>query len=143
VNASPAVTSCDNCGWEPTPPRRAIDYIDADLIELGKPIVQPSDAERKIFYAELRGYQETARKKDGSPYHPKWAACQFKDKHKTWPPRSWDDHPPAPPSDVTRRWIKSRQIAWAKRNSPMRRCGMKKKIKQSKQQIRSCEVMPS
>jgi superfamily II DNA or RNA helicase len=111
--------ACDNCGYEPKPPARAIEYIDVDLVELGKPTVQPSDAERRIFYAELRGFQQTARKKDGSPYHPKWAACQYKDKHKTWPPRSWDDHPPVPPTDVTRRWIKSRQIAWARRNSAM------------------------
>jgi hypothetical protein len=106
--------ACDNCGWEPRPPARAVDYIDGELVELGKPVVQPSETEKKIFYAELRGYQQNARKKDGSPYHPKWAACQFKDKHKTWPPRSWDYHPPVTPSPATLRWIKHRQIAYAK-----------------------------
>jgi superfamily II DNA or RNA helicase len=109
--------ACDNCGWEPKPPARAIEYIDADLVELGKTTVQPSESERRVFYAELRGFQATARKKDGSPYHPKWAACQYRDKHKTWPPRSWDHFATLEPSDATRRWIRHRQIAWAKRNS--------------------------
>jgi superfamily II DNA or RNA helicase len=111
--------ACDNCGWEPTPPRRAIDYIDADLIELGKPAVIASDTERKIFYAELRGFQQTARKKDGSPYHEKWAACQYKDKFKSWPPFSWNNFAPRDPSPTTLRFIQHRRIAWAKRNSPM------------------------
>jgi len=37
------------------PPARAIDYIDADLVELGKPAVIPTETERRMFYAELRG----------------------------------------------------------------------------------------
>ena len=106
--------ACDNCGWEPKPYGRAIDYVDGDLVELGKPSA-PTETDRITFYCELRGHQQTARKKDGSPYHPKWAACQYKDKHKVWPPRPWDNFAPLAPSDATRRWIKSRQIAWAKR----------------------------
>jgi superfamily II DNA or RNA helicase len=105
--------ACDNCGWEPKPPARAVDYIDADLVELGSNNA-PTETDRITFFCELRGHQRTAGKKDGSPYHPKWAACQFKDKFKSWPPRSWDAYAPLEPSDATRRWIKSRQIAWAK-----------------------------
>jgi superfamily II DNA or RNA helicase len=109
--------ACDNCGWEPKPHGRAVDYIDGDLVELGKPAAVPSDTERKIFYAELRGYQETARKKDGTPYAHGWAANQFRTKHGGFPPWSWNDHPPVTPSPATLRWIKSRQIAWAKARS--------------------------
>jgi superfamily II DNA or RNA helicase len=105
--------ACDNCGWEPKPPARAIDYIDDDLVELGA-TSRPTETDRITFFCELRGFQQTARRKDGSPYHPKWAACQFKDKHKSWPPFSWNNFAPLEPSDATRRWIKSRQIAWAK-----------------------------
>jgi superfamily II DNA or RNA helicase len=105
--------ACDNCGWEPKPPARAIDYIDADLVELGS-TGAPTETDRITFFCELRGYQRTARKKDGSPYHPKWAACQYKDKFKSWPPRAWDAYAPLETSDATRRWIKSRIIAWAK-----------------------------
>jgi superfamily II DNA or RNA helicase len=103
--------ACDNCGWEPKPPARAVDYIDADLVELGSTSA-PTETDRITFFCELRGHQRTARKKDGSPYHPKWAVCQYKDKFKSWPPRSWDVYAPLEPSDATRRWIKSRQIAW-------------------------------
>jgi superfamily II DNA or RNA helicase len=109
--------ACDNCGWEPKPPARAIDYIDADLVELGSTST-PTETDRITFFCELRGHQRTARKKDGSPYHPKWAVCQYKDKFKSWPPRSWDAYAPLEPSDATRRWIKSRQIAWAKARHP-------------------------
>jgi superfamily II DNA or RNA helicase len=112
--------ACDNCGWQPKPPGRAVDYIDGQLVELGKPAIIPSEVERKIFYAELRGYQATARRKDGSPYHQGWAANQFRNKHGSFPPWSWNDHPPVSPSPATLRWIKHRQIAWAKRNSPAR-----------------------
>ena len=109
--------ACHNCGWQPKPPARAIDYIDADLVELGS-TGAPTESDRITFFCELRGHQRTARKKDGSPYHPKWAVCQYKDKFKSWPPRSWDAYAPLEPSDATRRWIKSRQIAWAKARHP-------------------------
>jgi DNA repair protein RadD len=111
--------ACDNCGWEPKPKARAVEYIDADLVELGAngATNTPTETDRITFYCELRGHQQTARKRDGSPYHPKWAACQYKDKHKVWPPRTWDGFVPLEPSDATRRWIKSRQIAWARRNA--------------------------
>ena len=109
--------ACDNCGWEPKPPARAVEYIDADLVELGS-AGTPLETDRIAFFCELRGHQRTARKKDGSPYHPKWAACQFKDKFKSWPPFSWNNFAPLEPTPATLRWIKSRQIAWAKSREP-------------------------
>jgi DNA repair protein RadD len=110
--------ACDACGWEPKPPARPVEYVDGELVELGKPatIRGSTESDHIHFFCELRGYQQTARKRDGSPYHPKWAQCQYKDKHKAWPPRSWNDFAPLEPSPATLRWIKSRQIAWAKRN---------------------------
>jgi hypothetical protein len=104
--------ACDNCGWEPKPRGRDVDVIDGDLVELGA--VKQSETDRINFYCELRGYQRTARRKDGSPYHPRWAAAQYKDKHKVWPPWSWDNLAPLPPTAATLRWIKHRQIAYAK-----------------------------
>jgi DNA repair protein RadD len=105
--------ACDNCGWQPKPKAQAIAYIDQDLIELGQ--TQRSELDRITFYRELRGHHQTARKKDGSPYHPKWPACQFKDKFGSWPPFAWNNQAPIAPTDATLRWIKSRQIAWARR----------------------------
>jgi superfamily II DNA or RNA helicase len=109
--------ACDNCGFEPKPKARPVEYVDADLVELGKPALIPSDTERKIFYAELRGYQQNARKRDGTPYANGWAANQYRTKHGSFPPWSWNNHPSVTPTPATLRWIKSRQIAWAKARS--------------------------
>jgi DNA repair protein RadD len=111
--------ACDACGWEPKPPARPVEYLDGELVELGKhaAIRAPSETERKIFYAELRGFQQNARKRDGSPYARGWAANQYRTRHGHFPPWSWNDHPAVTPSDATLRWIKSRQIAWAKARS--------------------------
>jgi DNA repair protein RadD len=107
--------ACDNCGWQPKPRGRDVEHVDGELVELGKPAVAAAtDAERQIFYAELRGFQQAARKRDGSPYSQHWASHQYKNKHGFFPPWSWNDQPAVEPSMATLRWIKSRQIAWAK-----------------------------
>ena len=106
--------ACDACGWAPKPRGRDVEVIDGDLVELGKP---RAEIDRQSFYAELMGYQRTARKRDGSPYHPRWAAAQFKDKFGSWPPWAWDGHDPLAPSPATLRWVKHRQIAYAKRRN--------------------------
>ena len=112
--------ACDNCGWQPKPRGRDVEVIDGELVELGKRASLESEAERKIFYAELRGFQQTARKRDGSPYANGWAANQYRGRLGSFPPWSWNDLPTATPSLSTLRWIKHRQIAWAKRNNTMR-----------------------
>lgn len=112
--------ACDNCGWEPKPRGRDVEVIDGELVELGKTASLELEAERKIFYAELRGFQQTARRKDGSPYARGWAANQYRTRLGSFPPWSWNDLPTATPTLSTLRWIKHRQIAWAKRNGNMR-----------------------
>jgi DNA repair protein RadD len=110
--------ACDACGWEPKPPPRAVEYVDGELVELGShtTAAPTTRADKIIFYAELRGFQRTARKRDGSPYANGWAAQQFKTKFGSFPPWDWNNQPTTDPSLATLRWIKSRQIAWAKRN---------------------------
>jgi superfamily II DNA or RNA helicase len=105
---------CDACGWQPKPRGRDVEVINGDLIELGK-IGPITEQQRITFYCELRGFQRTARRKDGQPYHPRWPAAQYKDKFGSWPPWSWDNHEPLAPTLATLRWIKHRQIAYAKR----------------------------
>jgi superfamily II DNA or RNA helicase len=107
--------ACDNCGWEPKPRGEGIAYIDQDLIELGQ--TQRSELDRITFYRELRGFQHTARRKDGSQYNPKWPACQYRDKFGSWPPFSWNSYPPIEPTPPTLLWIRHRQIAYAKRRA--------------------------
>jgi superfamily II DNA or RNA helicase len=107
--------ACDNCGYQPKPRGEGIDYIDQDLVELGQ--TQHRKLDQQTLYAELRGFQATARKKDGTPYKQSWAANQFKDKHGIYPPFSWNNHAPLTPSAATLRWIQHRRIAFAKRRS--------------------------
>ena len=107
--------ACTNCGWEPKPRANGIDYIDEDLVELGQ--TQRSELDRVTFYRELRGFQHTARRKDGSQYNPKWPACQYRDKFGSWPPFPWNNYPPIEPTPPTLLWIRHRQIAYAKRRA--------------------------
>jgi DNA repair protein RadD len=108
--------ACDHCGWEPRRAGRDVEVLDGDLVPLGESGVS-SDADKLTFFRELRGYQQSARRKDGSPYTKGWAAMQYKTKHGDFPPWSWNDQPPIGPSLATLRWIKSRQIAYAKRTA--------------------------
>ena len=111
--------ACEACGWEPKPPPRPVEYVDGDLVEIGKPAIVRTDTERRTFYAELRGYQDTARKRDGSPYASGWAANKYRDKYGSFPPWSWNNDPPESATPATLRWIKSRQIAYAKARQRM------------------------
>jgi DNA repair protein RadD len=111
--------ACTACGWEPKPYGKAVEYVDGELIELGKAkkATGPSEVDRRIFYAELRGYCQSRRKRDGTPYSQGWAANQYKTKFGHFPPWSWNNEPPREPSLATSRWIKSRFIAFAKRHA--------------------------
>jgi DNA repair protein RadD len=104
--------ACDACGYQPRPPARAVEYVDGDLVELGR--VAAIERERRKFYAELRGHQQTARKRDGTPYALGWAANQYRTKFGGFPPWDWNADASVTPSLATQRWIKSRIIAWAK-----------------------------
>jgi superfamily II DNA or RNA helicase len=106
--------ACDVCGWEPARRGSGFDFADGDLVEVGKPVTAPTYGDKLIFHAELRGYQRAARKKDGSPYADGWAAHKFKEKFGHYPPWDWNDKPALEPTGATLRWIKSRQIAFAK-----------------------------
>ncbi len=106
--------ACDNCGWEPKPYGRDVDYVDQDLVELSSTFNGPTQVDKMAFYAELRGYQKNAKKKDGSSYSQGWAAQQFKKKFGHYPPWDWNNRPTTQPTLATQRWIKSRIIAWAK-----------------------------
>ena len=103
---------CDACGWEPAPRGQGIDYIDENLVELGN--TQRQQIDRETFHRELLGYAAGRPTKSGQPYSPKWAAHKFKEKFGRFPPWSWNDHSGIEPSDATHRWIRSRQIAYAK-----------------------------
>jgi hypothetical protein len=48
---------------------------------------------------------------------PRAPIAMYRDKFQTRPPRSWDGFEPLAPTPATLRWIKHRQIAYAKRRS--------------------------
>jgi DNA repair protein RadD len=86
-----------------------VHHADGDLYELTRdktPIVMMprSSFGSGAFIARDRGYR------------PGWVAHKFKERFGHWP-NGLDHLTPVPPSDTTWRWVKSRQIAFAKSRS--------------------------
>jgi hypothetical protein len=106
---------CEHCGWMPTQRRgRDRDFLDGELglVVNGKAKAPAySEGDRSIFFRQLRSVQQTRGYKHG------WAAHKFKDKFGHFPPWSYNELPPALPTDAVLRWVKSRNIAFAKRRA--------------------------
>jgi hypothetical protein len=103
---------CWHCGFMPQAPARRIDFEDGELGLVdqsrranGK-VYDPAERDRwhamLVYIGNERGYK------------PGWAAYKFKEKFGAWPP--WGSAPtPIPPSAEVRSWVRSRMIAYAKR----------------------------
>jgi DNA repair protein RadD len=97
---------CPCCGFIPTPQAKAI-HRDGELVELAsRNSVALTD--RSKFYCELRAVAQLRGYRDG------WTAHKFKERFGVFPPWDYKHLPPKAPSDATFRWVKSRNIAWAK-----------------------------
>ncbi len=111
----PPGPKCPECGYMPKPTARKVNTIDGRLVELkqgktAKPDFGADLTEQRRFYRELKGFA----KERG--YKPGWPWFKFKERYKgKEPPFAWKADPPLAPTPATRGWIKSRQIAWAKR----------------------------
>ena len=84
-----------------------------ELVELGarqSGKVAPADWEKKVFFCELMALRKPQ-------YKSGWASAHFREKFGHWPPREWASLPTLSPSLNTRNWLKSRQIAFAKRRA--------------------------
>jgi DNA repair protein RadD len=102
---------CVHCGWMPKPRARDRDFVDGELglVVGGKAQASVYDENARVeFFQQLRTVQQMRGYKKG------WAAHKFKEKFGTFPPWSYNDLPPLAPTDATLRWIRSRNIAWAK-----------------------------
>jgi superfamily II DNA or RNA helicase len=102
---------CGACGWQPQPRARAIDFEEGELgLVVGAKANAPaySEADRAAFFQQLRAVQQMRGYKRG------WAAHKYKDKFGHFPPWAYNDLPPATPTDAVLRWVRSRQIAFAK-----------------------------
>src|SRR5262245_19953498 len=106
--------ACFHCGYLPTPPPRAVDIADGDLglvdgqrrvkTDINDPQVRAEWHAMLAFIAAERDYK------------PGWVAHKFKEKFGCWPP--WGSRPiPILPSHEVRSWVRSRQIAFARRRS--------------------------
>lgn len=97
---------CPECGYRLRPKAKDIDALDGELVEIGagkqKRLGDPA------FYAELRSMAHERGYKRG------WAAFKYKERFGSFPPWNWNSDPVREPSLETRRWVKSRLIAWAK-----------------------------
>jgi DNA repair protein RadD len=104
----PKTLTCPVCAFTPKPVCQVI-TTDGDLVELASEgALTLIRADRRSFYAELRQIAADRGLKQG------WAAHKFKEKFGTFPPWDWNDAPTATPTVTTLRWVKSRQIAYAK-----------------------------
>jgi DNA repair protein RadD len=99
---------CTDCGWRPRPKPIAVDVVEGELAEFDRNRrSRPSGQDRRQFLRELMWIA------DEKGFKPGWAAHKYREKFGEWPSFSGAVDP-APPSDVTRSWVRSRVIAYAK-----------------------------
>lgn len=101
---------CPCCGWRPKPKPRHVDIADGVLGRVGSDrspgIYTGTIEERRLFFSELLWIAEERK------YARGWAAHKYRERFGVWP----DMHgvKKVLPGDVTRAWVRSRQIAYAK-----------------------------
>ena len=98
---------CPECGFELRPKGKLVETLAGELVGIGAG-AEPEVRDRLTFYLELRGFAAERGWKPGA------AAHKFKDRFGAMPPWSWNAQLALAPSLATRRWIKSRLIAFAK-----------------------------
>lgn len=107
---------CPECGYFFAPLGKEVRTLDGELVEVGAHL-KPEQQDRRGFFAELRGIAAERGFKAG------WAAYKYREKFGAWPPRSFEHTAAAQPSLTTRRWVKSRTIAWLKSREAAARAG--------------------
>lgn len=88
--------------------RSMVETVPGELHELGQ---RGLSVDRQSFYSQLLYYANQRN------YNPHWAAHKYKEKYGTWP-RGLSDGV-IPPSLDTLKWIRHRNIAWAKSRNRM------------------------
>ncbi|NEV61655.1 DEAD/DEAH box helicase [Thiorhodococcus minor] len=103
--------TCMECGLDRPQRKSKVSYRDGDLVEFGATgdEAEAAEAERMSFYLACKGYQVAKGK------NPNAAFFLTREKFKGFKaPRHWQYLDPIDPSDAVCRWIKSRNIRWAK-----------------------------
>jgi superfamily II DNA or RNA helicase len=115
---------CPQCGWKVPFTKKDVDTVDADLVRIGKKLVEklpegfPS---HEIFFAMLAHY---AANHKPNPYKPCYALAMFKEKCGEWPPQHWGGMAMVPPSKRVLNWLKSRQIAFYQKRKADKAAGI-------------------
>jgi DNA repair protein RadD len=105
---------CPACGFRPAVKHDV--NRRGNLIEFSRNAVraEPSEEEKRIFYAELRWIA------NDSGYKPGWAAHRYNDRFGSRPPWEWNQDPTARPTATTRALIRAQQTAYATRMTAAR-----------------------
>lgn len=101
-----AMPMCPSCGHVYTR-QRVVEHVQGSLQEVNgkKKKAEVTIDQKRGFHAELRQYSLDNGKTD------KWVLAKFREKFNEWPPHG--EFPPTDPTPETRRWIQSRNMAWA------------------------------
>lgn len=102
---------CPVCGFVPARVSNVVE-IEGQLDEITpKKLNRKTPAiDKRQFYAELLGYAKRRQ------FRPGWADNKYREKFGVWP-NAFKDTEPETPTPVTLNWIRSRNIAWAKRRT--------------------------
>lgn len=115
--------ACSCCGWAPKPKPKAISASEAELHELDGAADPINLAAITSFYREALGryaarHPDRWRQKEKSGRWAMWMSTKekFKLTAERPPGKFWSVTPIAP-SDATNGWLRSREIAWARRRA--------------------------
>jgi DNA repair protein RadD len=106
----PKTKVCPSCGHAMQPPSGWVETADGELVPINREVGAKDVpmAEKERFYRELIGVCRETGKKDGMAYF------KYKEKFGVFPANTFSKIP-LEPSLQTRSWLKSKQIAYAKR----------------------------
>jgi len=113
--------SCDACGWAPAPTPKAVTVQDAELVEVGAVQRDHAGDDAQRFFAEALGYYASRwpAKWQEKPNSARWWAwLNTREKFKLQiekPPGNYWRTMPSALTPSTAGWIKSRLIAYARR----------------------------
>lgn len=102
---------CPKCGWKVPFSKRDVETKEANLVRIGKKLVEPLPEgwpTHENFYRMLIRYGAD------KGYTPGWAAVKFKERAGVWPERHWMNLASIPVDARVQNWIISRNIAYAK-----------------------------
>lgn len=109
---------CPNCGAELIPPSKPIPFHEGQLEEVK--LSKVADKRNRDFSAEekFRVFCELSQYAKGKGYASGWVNHKYREYFGVWPNRFRNEEPqPVEVSDEIASWIRSRNIAWAKRKA--------------------------